>query len=433
MKFILSENQVRNLVNKLVINEQNGVRTESLTIPMGSIWPMGYWKLTPQQTNQLVPKLEQITNFINKNKGSIITIQIEAGESQVTNIDNEDSSKPKLQPGVLSQRRGQEMVKFLYQYFDGLLKKNAIDKMPEIPQPKQIIGTTEYKKGVTNLKDPNVIAAYQKEQFVNAVITTRKDYECLVGMEITIGYFTDKSKKGHRCDEAIFELRMNGVSIGEANLNNFVMDTILDDYHERLKSNYLEEKEVAEGSYDEFVANGKIKNPSERNKQKFVEKWCRDRNVADPGNPPEIPEWATKKYYQFGYKTPEEFIEAIKTINNGFSKYGRYSDNKIGGTRSQTFRLTGELAKSIIDRAPSDEIVLSIKPLVGPNSKYKQFYYQGSHSDTPWVTIKSRNFQDKALYDGEPNINMVRGSEKETILLRTDLCGKQPINANQTK
>jgi hypothetical protein len=143
-KVILSENQIKKLVDKLMVTEQNQVRTESLTVPMGSIWPMGYWKLTSQQTNQLNPQLQKITDFINKNRGSIITIQIEAGESQVTNVDNEDPSKPKLSPGVLSQKRGSEMVNYLNKYFKDLLDKQQIDKMPEIPQPKQIIGTTEY-------------------------------------------------------------------------------------------------------------------------------------------------------------------------------------------------------------------------------------------------------------------------------------------------
>jgi hypothetical protein len=33
---------------------------------------------------------------------------------------------------------------------------------------------------------------------------------------------------------------------------------------------------------------------------------------------------------------------------------------------------------------------------------------------------------EKPLYDGEPNLQLKRGSTKETILLQTDLCGNQP-------
>jgi hypothetical protein len=75
-KVILSENQIKKLVDKLMVTEQNEVRTESLTVPLGSIWPMGYWKLKVNQLNQLRPEMTKITNFISKHEGSIITIQI---------------------------------------------------------------------------------------------------------------------------------------------------------------------------------------------------------------------------------------------------------------------------------------------------------------------------------------------------------------------
>ena len=430
-KVILSEEQIKRMIDKLVINEQNGVRTESLTVQMGSIWPMGKWKLTPQQAQQLDPKLKQIAEFINKNRGGVVTIQIEAGESQVTNFDNENPSKPKLGPGVLSKNRGDQMVQYLNGYFKDLMSQGLINKMPEIPEPKQIIGTTEYKQGVTDLKDPNIVAAFQKEQFVNAVISTRKDYECLVGMEITVGYYRGKNTAGHDCDEAIFELLMNGVSIGEVNLNNSGMDTLVDVNHERQLRQYLREKKVAEDTFDELVQTGKIKNANENNKRRYVEKYCKDQGFPNPGEAPTVPEWADIKYQSFGYKTPEEYVEAIKTINDAFNSNGRETNNQIGGSRSQKFKLTGELAKSIVDKSPSDQIVLSIKPLVTRKGKYKLFYYAGAHTETPWVTIQSRK-STKPLFNGEPNVGIRRGDEKETILLRTDLCGN-PIQNVVTK
>jgi hypothetical protein len=429
-KIILTEEQLKKVIDN-VVNEQNGVRTESLTVQMGSIWPMGKWKITTQQINQLTPKLEQITNFINKNRDSIVTIQIEAGESQVTNVDNESPSKPKLSPGVLSQRRGDTMVDFLTGYFRDLMNKDLIKKLPEIPKPKQIIGTTDYKKGITDLKDPNVVATYQKEQFVNAVITTRKDYECLVGMEITIGYYPNKNKSQHKCDEAIFELKMNGIQIGEVNLNNWGMDLGVDPVYEINKNNYLTSKKEAENSFDELVRDGKIKNPNDRKKEKFVEKYVINQGFENPGELT-VPRWAEIKYTRFGrrYTSPEQYLNDIKTINNSFNTFGgRKTDNKVGGARSQTFVLNGEIAKSIIDQSQTNEIILSIKPLVSNTGKYKLFFHSGSHSDTPWVTIKSRK-SETPLFDAEPNIGMERGSEKETILLRTDLCGN-PIQNNR--
>lgn len=368
---ILSESQVRNVIDKL-LSEQNGIRTEALTVNFDAIWPMGKWKLTTQQSGPIIEKLTQITNFINKNKGSEVTIQIEAGESQVTNKDNEDPSKPDLKPGVLSQRRGESMVNFLSQYFEGLVNKGAIEKMPTIPKPITKIGSTPYKKGTNDLKDKQSL--YQQEQFVRAVISTKKNYECLVGMEITIGYFTGQNSSDHTCDEAIFELRMNGIPLGEVNLNNSLLDT--------LKTNITKTNKNYE-RYQRMFGATAVKN---------------------------------------GYENIEQYLESVMSVNKSFTEYGRKSDGQMGGSRSQKFILDGAKAKSIIDNSPSDKIVLSIIPLVSPNGKYKLFYSKGSHADTPWVTIRSKKSQDP-LFNGEPNIGMKRGSTKETILLQTDLCG----------
>jgi hypothetical protein len=375
---ILSESQVKNVIDR-ILSEQNEVRTEALTVNFDAVWSMGMWKLTSQQAGPIIQKLIDVTNFINKNKGSVVTIQIEAGESQVTNVDNEDPAKPQLKPGVLSQRRGDSMVTFLTKYFEGLVSKGAIDKMPEIPAPITKIGETPYKKGSTDLK--NKKSQYQQEQFVRAIISAKKDYECLVGMEITIGYYPNQSKSQHTCDEAIFELRMNGISLGEVNLNNANLDSL----------------------------NPKI--PITSTRYETLQQTYRPAAL------------------KLGFKSVDEYIAEIMKINRSFTSYGRKSDGQSGGARSQTFILDGAKAKSIIDSSPSDKIVLSIVPLVSPDSKYKLFYSRGSHADTPWVTIKSKKSPDP-LYNGEPNVGMTRGSTKETVLLQTDLCGN-PIKAQK--
>jgi len=422
---ILSESQVKNVIDR-ILSEQNEVRTEALTVNFDAVWAMGMWKLTSQQSGPIVQKLIGITDFINKNKGSVVTIQIEAGESQVTNVDNEDPSKPKLQPGVLSQRRGESMVTFLSQYFQGLVSKGAIDKMPELPTPITQIGTTSYKIGSTDLKTKKDL--YQKEQFVRAVISAKKDYECLVGMEITIGYFPGKSRASHFCDEAIFELRMNGVSLGEANLNNGDLDSQIQSsaqYKRYAQQKIQYEKSLirAQKAWDLDVKNGDIKKPNDENKAKYIRDYIGDAPVEPDFN--NFDELAQKK----GFSNGKEFIDSVIKVNNSFKEYGRKSDGGRGGSRSQTFILDGAKAKSIIDNAPADKIVLSIIPLVGNSGKYKIFFDRGSHADTPWVTIKSKK-SETPLFDGEPNLQLKRGSTKETVLLQTDLCGN-PIKSQQ--
>jgi hypothetical protein len=402
---ILSESQVKNVIDRL-LSEQTPLRTESIVVNFDAIWPMGKWKLTPQQTEPITQKLTQIRDFINKNRGSDVTIQIEAGESQVTNRDGEDPSKPELKPGVLSQRRGQSMVTFLNQYFQDLVTNRIIEKMPNLPNPITKIGATPYKKGSNDLIDKK--EQYQQEQFVRAIISTKKDYECLVGMEITIGYYRGKNSSDHNCDEAIFELKMNGVSLGVVNLNNSTLDMGIDyvkNTFQKQEENY--KKKVSD--FEKGVSNGIYK---ERERKKYVPE---PPTIAWPNN-------MRSRASTLGYKTIEPFIEDLQKMNDSFKKYGRKSDGKTGGNRSQTFVLDEARAKSIIDNSPSDKIVLSIVPLVSKEGNYKIFYQTGTHADTPWVTIKSKNSSDP-LFNGEPNIGLKRGSTEETVLLQTDLCG----------
>ena len=133
-KIIVTENQAKVIVGHL-INEQNEIKTEGITVDFGAVWPMGKWKLTNEQITQITQKAIQITNFITKHKGSKITIQIEAGESQITNKDNEVSPPVELAQGVLSQKRGESMVNFLKNYFQSLVGKTITqNELPNIPE-----------------------------------------------------------------------------------------------------------------------------------------------------------------------------------------------------------------------------------------------------------------------------------------------------------
>ena len=419
---ILTETQIRNVIDKIV-NEQNESRTESLVVDLGTAWPAGKWKMTPQQMTNIEGKLRQITDFVRKNKDSIVTIQIESGESKVTNYDRETSGNVKLDPGVLSQRRGDELVNYLKGFFQKFVDANVITKLPEFPKPIAKIGTTDYT-GPQDLKDPSKKQKYDQEQYVKAIISLKKDYECIVGMEITIGYFPGQSKSDHTCDEAIFQLKMNGVPLGEVNLNNGALDVTASSLRDKYKlslQKYEQRRAKLNKDFDKLVASGSEK---EKNRETYVNDLSGDAPTFT------IPEAYVQRAAKFGYTNPEEYIDALSSIKNAFAKLGRQTDNKNGGMRAQTFTLTGEIAKKIIDNgAATDNITLSIVPLVSPEGKYKLFYGRGSHSDTPWVTIKSKK-SETPLFNGEPNVGMTRGSTKETILLKTDLCGNPIV---QTK
>lgn len=407
-KVILTENQFKTLIDDIIV-EQSQTRKKSYTVNFGSLWPMGMWKLTSQQEQTLSTELQKIVEFITKNKGSKITIQIESGESQVNNKDNEVDPPVAVKKGYLAQKRGESVKTFLESYFKSLVGETISETdLPIIPNPIIIKGQTKYN-GPKDLNDKNKVQLYNREQFVRAVITVDRTYECLVGLEITIGYYKDKNKKEHNCDEAIFELRMNGIPIGEVNLNNSLLDfTIQDMKNTQDKRNEVYRKKVER--FEKLL------------KQGYVNDYDRPQMVGEPPKKTyhdDIVKMAKKSGYGDDI---EKYMNDIATINSSFETYNRKSDGQQGGSRSQTFIIDNSIAKKVISNTKTQNIIFSIVPLVSKDGKYKLFHNVGSHAETPWVTIVNKN-TNQIYFDGEPNSNMERGSTKETVLLTTNLCG----------
>lgn len=379
MKTIILTEQQTNKIIKSIINENTPGGSESITINFGAVWGMGKWKLTKNQTNVINTKLNTMVNFIKKNEGNNIVVQIESGESQITNADTEVNPPIALERGVLAKRRGDVIVNYLRRYFSSLEGKTLTkDEIPEIPDPKVVIGQLPYKKGVTNLKDPKVVKQFQSEQFVKATISVKNGYDCMVGLQVEVGYFPGKNKSNHTCDEAIFQLRMNGVPVGLVNLNNGEMDIEITKYK---------------------------------------------LNGANAQITPYLKRKAAPKHM-----TLDSFVRDVVKKHDEVS-VNRKSDNKKGGSRSQTFMINSALASSIINQSKQETIKFSVVPLVGPNTKFQNFYEVGTHSDTPWIKITNTR-TNEVYYDAEPNVKLKRGSLEETVLLVTDKCG-EPIKNPQ--
>jgi hypothetical protein len=418
-KLILKERQVKYIIDNLIENviyEQK--RTETETVPLQVNWLMGKWKLNAEHIGKLRQQVTPIVEFINKHKDSQVVIQIESGESQITNYNTEVSPKEELDPGQLSTFRGNSMVEYLKSLFKTFKEQGLISKEPEIPQPNTIIGTTKYIKFSTNpeSKDHKFYLSnlqnYKNEQFVRAVLSLKKDYNCLVGLEVTIGYFREadslgrKSKSNHFCDESIFELKMNGVSIGVVNLNNQYGDVAA---YALLNG----DDEMYEQNLDAFLKVG-VNTPMIRGKSAQDSRVRRGVYV----------QLASKKEVK---NEKGEIVEPgpITTLQNFLKKVyditpNRFTDNKIAGTRYATFKISPEQAQSIVGE--SDEITLSIVPLVKEGGDFDLLYQAGSHSDVPFVTIKNK--ENDILYNDEPNITMQRGDTSEKVLLRLDGCGE---------
>jgi hypothetical protein len=230
----LHESATKNLY---LLNEQSQIKVgEKITTSGKEIalnkksFPAGFYSIDRLGSGKqdLDNKLEEIAKFAKENDGTKVNIQIEVGESKVTNRDNE-LNQP-LDSGDLAILRGEKLRDYLIKYFEGLVKSGYLTTMPNIPvaQTNVELGTQKhnYIKGTSDPKDPK----YLDDQYVKFNISlsaTKKEdiFECLVNLVIDVSYYNKKDVKfpcrgGHNCDAAEFEIYLDSVLLGIANLNN---------------------------------------------------------------------------------------------------------------------------------------------------------------------------------------------------------------------
>ena len=484
MKIHLSESQVKKLISDYkTINEQSvgfNPETKTETVNFNSVWRAGYWKLTSNQILNLNNQMKVIQNFLVKNPQTKLSIQVEAGESKVTNADNEDGGKP-VKPGHLSSRRGESLVNYLNTFFKKLENGGMSFTYPEIPKPKTIVGATPYVRGKDNPKD----SKYTKEQFVRLKVTATSQSECLIGLEVMIGYI---GTTGHQCDEALFELKMNGVSLGIANLNNGKYDTsgftknivltdsmlgvkkLMKTHNDKMYTKMINaerrkyvnfRKSNPETSYKEYVFDGKrigdlttrgdvpsykayVESFYKKNNplkvtyndetvftKEMLNKMIEDRKGTTPFSKYDmnILKRSVGKPFKFDKDQKNKTVKALHQKLTTLP--GRTSDKKFGGKRTQTFTIDTAKAKEIFDQGKikDNKIILSMVPLVSRSGPYSHYYNNGSHSDVPFVKI-TKDGESKPKYRGYPSVSVTRGSLKEVTLLETDLCGN-PITAKR--
>ena len=477
MKIQLNETQINRLIKgyKGNLNEQeqpNTGGTKSVSIDLGATFDSGKYKLTSQMVANMRSKFGELNQFINQNPNAQLTIKVVAGESRVTNYDREKckdgdfSANCKLEPKVLSELRGRSIQRLVDEY----LKEKQLQNPPTFLPTETVLGATSYTSGKDNPDDPK----YKKEQFVKLVISAEASYECLIGMKIVIAYDTT----GHECDEAVFQVLVNKVPLGVANLNNSSHDvtkyqafnTTYD-----VKNNIFRKNRATIRGLDDYR---KIYQELNRDREKQQRKRTIQKITDFKPNIPELGLDGTKSLKELGYSSYgqwnskglfERYIEfkdfegkliynpdsvitdEMAVIYRALRPYvgrtmgdvetnvspivklsnikGRKSDGKEGGKRSQTFLLDTEKAKSIVAQAEiKDRLVISLKPLVGKTGPYKGLYSKGSHSNVPSVYITGKNGDRR--YTGQPNAQMTRGSMDEKDILTTDLCGNELPKTN---
>ena len=222
---MMHENATKNLY---LINEQNtsavqsSTNSDEITLKGKSFFSNGKWKsLSPEGKKELDSQLANAAKFLTSKKGRVVYVKIIAGESQVTNTDNENPARPKVDPGYLSEKRATTMKEYLTKYFDNLVSQGIISSKPIFEAPEVIIGSEKYTKGIDNPNDEK----YQPERFVRVELKLKSPAECVVGLTVEVMYNSVEDTRfpcrgDHQCNDAEFAIKLNGVEIGIANLNN---------------------------------------------------------------------------------------------------------------------------------------------------------------------------------------------------------------------
>jgi hypothetical protein len=142
-------------------------KAEPKTIPFEYKFDKGMWSAekNPELENSLRKQIAPITDYLKKYINNTVTITVQAGESRVTNYDNEASKRTELKSGILSGRRGETVRTILRKILEEYKNRKLFTNDPKI-DVNYIIGETPYKK---NVDSPDK-EEYKKEQFVKFVL-----------------------------------------------------------------------------------------------------------------------------------------------------------------------------------------------------------------------------------------------------------------------
>ena len=220
------------------LNEQmsSAPNDEIKEVELQSTFESGKWKENSMNKKQISGELEEALLWLETKselikqgggfidgKAKILTIQIEAGESQVPNYDNEVTPKIPVGIGVLAERRAKTIQKALTTYFKGLQKDGTIDSIPIFEAPIIVFGATAWNPdGGDRANDQK----FRDEQFIRVKFKLTPPSACLEGLTVEVMYKKEPNpsfpcRGGHKCDDAIFDVFLNQTKLtGVANLNN---------------------------------------------------------------------------------------------------------------------------------------------------------------------------------------------------------------------
>ena len=172
-KVILSEEQIRRMMDKLIISEQNivvGQKTDTTTTnenktfpttPLGDKFEFGQYD-SPNVKIAIESLKPQIENFIKNSDSREFTVNIVAGESQVTNPKGFETK------GSLALARANSVKKYFQEIFPDLIKNGTLKIISPSDVSQVKIGDTQYGgPGSGDNKNTEKVKLYKNEQFVN--------------------------------------------------------------------------------------------------------------------------------------------------------------------------------------------------------------------------------------------------------------------------
>ena len=218
-KFIISESERKEILSLYgLINEV--ASEDRFEISAQNYFASGYHSgLHSSVKSSIKKQLESAKQFIKQKEaeGKIVFIKITSSESAVPNHDNETQGKPEVAKGWLRQRRAETMKKYISSVLEGWTDLKTIPPFEPFifSEPTQ-----KYTEG-DNKKDPR----FKTDIWVKVEMEVKPADACLVGLGVEVMYTDYPDPKfpcrgNHRCNEALFNVKLNGIIIGSANLNN---------------------------------------------------------------------------------------------------------------------------------------------------------------------------------------------------------------------
>lgn len=221
-KFFISEQERKTILSMHgLLKESEG--EDKIEISRQNYFATGYHSdLNPKIKQDIISQLESAKQFLKEkeSQGEVVFIQITSSESAVPNHDNEVAEKPEKPTGWLRERRAETMKKFIESELEKWVG-SEINSMPPFLPFKYSEPTQTYDAKINKASDPK----YKQDIWVKLEMEVKPAAACLKGLSIEVMYNDTidpnfPCRGNHTCDYAKFDVKLNGVVVGVANLNN---------------------------------------------------------------------------------------------------------------------------------------------------------------------------------------------------------------------